>query len=268
MPQSPRQIVSQEIGELQKIAIVPTSTAISRAETMPFDDKNPEMYFFHGKSAMRLILGTLALLGRDRAEIDSILDFACGHGRVTRFFNSCFPQATLVVSDIDQAGVQFCAETFQAEPHISSANVESIDFGRKFDLIWVGSLMTHVDIPDWYRLLDLWQRSLNPNGILIFTYASAYVRYLAKGGEFANLNKAHLARALQSYDESGFGYMPYRPGANFGQTFASEQWVANFMTRFPELRTVVHFERGWGARQNVLAVTLDQVASLVASADD
>ncbi len=266
MPESPRKIVSNEIGALQRIAIEPSSFAISPTETMYFDDKNPAMYHFHGKSAMRLVFGVMALVGRDRSSIASILDFACGHGRVTRYFRSCFPAAAIVASDVDEGGVRFCADTFEVEPHISSANVESIDFGRTFDLIWVGSLLTHVDIPNWYRFMDSWKRSLNPDGILIFTYASTYVRYLAKGGEFANLNQENLARALQSCDDSGFGYMPYSPGANFGQTFATEQWVANFMARYPELRTVVHFERGWGARQNVVAVTLDQVASLIAGA--
>lgn len=266
MNDTPRDHVSSEIGALQKIALEPASRAISPGETMMFDPAHPEMYFFHGKSAMRLVFGALQLLGRERASVNHILDFACGHGRVTRYFRSAFPHAAITASDVDEPGVRFCAETFAAEPHVSTSGpIEAIDFGKKFDLIWVGSLLTHVDIPDWYRFVDLWQRSLNPGGILLFTYASTYVRYLARGGEFANLDQAALARALQAFDESGFGYLPYTPGAGFGQTFASEAWVAQFMSRYPALRGVLHFERGWGARQNVVAVTLDRVGELIAA---
>jgi SAM-dependent methyltransferase len=265
MNDTPRDLVSREIGALITIPIEPASHAISAGETMTFDPARPEMYFFHGKSAMRLVLSVLSLLGRDSASVGSILDFACGHGRVTRYFRSCFPQAAIMASDVDQAGVKFCADTFGAEPHISTGgSIEAIDFGKKFDLIWVGSLLTHVDIPEWYRFVDLWQRSLKPGGVLIFTYASTYVRYLARAGEFGNLDQTALARATQAFDESGFGYMPYKPGGSFGQTLASEQWVANFMSRYPALRSVLHFERGWGARQNVMAVTLDRVGALIA----
>ena len=265
MNDTPRDLVSSEIGSLQKIQVEPSSRAISAGETMTFDPAHPEMYFFHGKSALRLVFGALSLLGRERASVGHILDFACGHGRVTRYFRSGFPHASIMVSDVDEAGVRFCAETFTAEPHFStSGKIEAIDFGKKFDLIWVGSLLTHVDIADWYRFVDLWQRSLNPGGVLIFTYASTYVRYLARGGEFGNLDQALLARATQAFDESGFGYMPYAPGGGFGQTFVSERWVANFMSRYPALRGVLHFERGWGARQNVVAVTLDRVGELIA----
>lgn len=233
---------------------------------MAFDAAHPDLYFFHGKSAMRLLLGTLSLLGRDPANVSSILDFACGHGRVTRYFRSCFPGASVVASDIDKAGVDFCAATFGAVPHVSTnKDIEAIDFGRHFDLIWVGSLLTHVDIPDWHRFMTLWQRSLNPGGLLVFTYASTYVRYLAQGGEFKNLDQPALARAVSAFDSSGFGYLPYAPGGSFGQTFATEQWVSNFLAQYPALRGVLHFERGWGARQNVVAATRDKVAEIVSA---
>lgn len=266
MVETPREFVSSEIAALQNIQIEPSSRLISPGETMAFDAAHPELYFFHGKSAMRLVLGTLSLLGRDPTTIGSILDFACGHGRVTRYFRSCFPGASIVASDIDSAGVNFCAATFQAEPHVSvSDEIEAIGFGRQFDLIWVGSLLTHVDIPDWHRFVNLWLRSLKPGGILVFTYASSYVRYLARGGEFANLDQPALARALRAFDDSGFGYLPYAPGGNFGQTFVTEQWVSNFLGQYPALRSVLHFERGWGARQNVVAVTRDKIAEILAN---
>ncbi|MFM9865667.1 MAG: class I SAM-dependent methyltransferase [Micropepsaceae bacterium] len=264
MAENPRNLVSSEIVTLQNIQIEPSSRLISSGETMAFDAAHPELYFFHGKSAMRVVFGTLALLGRDRSSVSSILDFACGHGRVTRYFRSSFPAASIVVSDVDGAGVTFCATTFEAEPHISaSVEIEAINFHRQFDLIWVGSLLTHVDVEDWHRFMRLWRRSLNPGGILIFTYASSYVRYLAQGGEFANLDQSALTRAVSSFDDTGFGYLPYTPNGTFGQTFATEQWVSNFLGQYPALRSVLHFERGWGARQNVVAVTLDEVAEII-----
>jgi SAM-dependent methyltransferase len=254
----PRDIVTEEFLSLVNAPGDPGPFPISQTDPMGAVD-NPPAYFAAGKSALRLVDGALTLLGRDRESIRSILDFPSGHGRVLRFFRQAFPWAHLTASDIDEEGVRFCNETFDAVPHVSSKNIEGIEFARKFDLIWVGSLLTHVNHQDWYRFVNLWTRSLAPGGILLFTYASTFVRYLAATDEFG-LEESMLRRAVHDYDETGFGFAPYQPGGKYGQTFATEQWVNGVLARFPELRQVVHFERGWNTRQNVVAVTLDELA--------
>lgn len=259
-------IVAKEIGQMQSIPATCSNSEISPGDTMYHRD-HPEVYFSHGKSAIRLLDGALALLGRQRESIRSILDFPCGHGRVTRFLRGTFSHAHIVASDIDEQGVRFCSRAFGVEGHLSSPRLHEIEFDRHFDLIWVGSLLTHVDVTNWHEFMRLWKRSLAPNGLLAFTYASSYVRYLARIGEFAHLDAAGLRRATMAFDECGFGYVPYTAGGDYGQTFASEHWVSGFMAGQPELRTVLHFERGWAGRQNVYLASLDEAAALLARGD-
>ena len=97
----------------------------------------------------------------------------CGHGRVLRTLRAAYPQAEIVACDIDTDGVDFCAKTFDAIPVYSKENPEEIDLRRKFDLIWVGSLFTHIRDERWPEFLSFFSRVLAPGCVLIFTTCRA-----------------------------------------------------------------------------------------------
>ena len=86
--------------------------------------------------------------------MSEILDLPCGHGRVMRWLRATFPKASLTACDIDGDGVSFCAETFGARPALSSTDPEDLVLGT-FDLIWCGSLLTHLRPGDWDRWLSI-----------------------------------------------------------------------------------------------------------------
>jgi hypothetical protein len=58
---------------------------------------------------------------------------------------AAFPGAELTACDIDRDAVEFCAETFGAVPVCAETRPEQIRFDREFDLIWSGSLFTHLE---------------------------------------------------------------------------------------------------------------------------
>jgi trans-aconitate methyltransferase len=60
-----------------------------------------EMYFAFGQSGLDNVLCSLAL--SRLKDVNSILDMACGHGRVGRFLRAAFPNARMTFCELDGA---------------------------------------------------------------------------------------------------------------------------------------------------------------------
>ena len=99
----------------------------------------------------------------------SLLDFASGYGRVTRFLLRDLPAAHVWVSDVYADGVRFQEETFGVHGIVSTVRPEEFVCTERFDAITVTSLFTHLPdrrFVDWLRvLLGL----LRPGGVLLFS---------------------------------------------------------------------------------------------------
>ena len=125
-------------------------------------------YVLAGTTAIALIRQAMALAGEQNAPA-AILDLPCGHGRVMRVLRAAFPDSTLIACDLDRDGVDFCAETFAAVPVYGNTDPARVRIDQPVDLIWVGSLFTHIDPARWNDFLDLFARVLRPGGILVVT---------------------------------------------------------------------------------------------------
>ena len=65
--------------------------------------------------------------------------------------------------------MDFCAKTFGAVPVYSDTDPAAVQIGQQVDLIWVGSLFTHIDPARWNDFLDLFARTLRPGGVLVLS---------------------------------------------------------------------------------------------------
>jgi trans-aconitate methyltransferase len=72
------------------------------------------------------------------APVKKIVDFGCGHGRVTRWIVAAFPAAEVWVTDYDQTGVKWCVEALGCQDAGSKIEAE------QFNLVWLGSVFTHL----------------------------------------------------------------------------------------------------------------------------
>src|SRR5579862_6365034 len=98
-------------------------------------------YFYVGASALLALLNAVNIgcsyPGGDRS-VEHILDFGCGHGRVARYLRAAFPSADLYVTDYGASGVNWCVDNFNCKD-------VGNDLPRQyFDLIWLGSVFTHL----------------------------------------------------------------------------------------------------------------------------
>ena len=167
---------------------------------------SPEHYFTVGFSAMRCI--KVAMHAANLTDFRSILDFPSGYGRVLRMLKAYFPTARLAACDLNREAVDFCARTFNAIPLYSKRNPRDVRINDRFDLIWVGSLLTHLDECMWGGFLELFVSLLNPNGLLLVTTHGRRSAERVRVGH-TDLNILQCRRLLSAYVARGFGYVDY-----------------------------------------------------------
>lgn len=198
-------------------------------------------YFLAGASALDCVRKALDRAGKTTPS--RILDMPSGHGRVLRVLKAAFPDAEIVACDLDREGVDFCARTLGATPVYSKSDPDELEAGGAFDLIWCGSLFTHLDAPRWSKFLSFFARSLKPDGVVVFT---THGRHSASVLEWMAVTEEGARTMLDGYDATGFGYvpMPLDIEADYGLAIASPEWV-NTQVRASGLTTVDHAAKGW-----------------------
>lgn len=216
-------------------------------------------YLSVGSSAISNV--SAALRAHGNLSPAAILDMPCGHGRVTRALKSAFPSSDLFVSDIDEDGVHFCAQAFAARPLASGPEFRRLDFGRQFDLIWVGSLITHLPGGVIVEFFDFLLRHLTKRGVAVVSSHGAYVAgrivaSLLQGGEAYGVEHALGWRMVEDYFSSGLGYGDY-PNADlsvqhYGVSLATKDWICDAVQRCGG-SVVFYREHAWDRHHDVVA---------------
>jgi SAM-dependent methyltransferase len=211
---------------------------------------DPEYYSWWGGEAMRCI--DLVLQATGKQHVARILDMPCGHGRVLRRLRAAWPGAEITACDINEDAVSFCATTFAATPVVASSRPQDTTLAGPFDLIWCGSLLTHLDQPRWAELLELLASALDRDGILVFTTHGAAFADVVRVGDrrFAVPRRDDL---IARFDHDGFGYYDYAGREDYGISVASAAWVADLLSGSKGLRHHLFLAGGWGRIQDVYA---------------
>lgn len=161
-------------------------------------------YEIVGESGLQTVLSVLAI-SRKQA-VYRIMDFGCGHGRVARYLRAAFPGAEMWCADIDPDAVAFCARTFDAHGVQSTPDFNDLDLPAGLDVIWVGSVFTHLDMARMEVLFDRLFGALGRGGLLIATFHGQYFYETTKKDPKKSVTYADL---LRGYESEGYAYMPY-----------------------------------------------------------
>ena len=216
-------------------------------------------YFGVGQSALECVSCSLQAAQLPSKNVRRILDMPCGHGRVLRYLRAAFPEAEITACDLLRDGVDYCATTFGAIPLYSDENPAKIELERDaFHLIWVGSLLTHLDSDRWAEFLELFRRSLRPGGVLVFSAhgREAYDRTV-RGTFNYGLPYWRTTAAKYTYERTGFGYGHYWNSNSYGITFSSPAWVFKQIERVSEMRMVHFCEKAWDRHHDIYACVRD-----------
>jgi SAM-dependent methyltransferase len=228
---------------------------------------DPSAYMVVGQQALRAI--RLALLCAGKDSVESFLDMASGHGRVLRFVKAEYPHARMAACDIDHEAVDFCAETFGATPVYGTVDPRELEVPETFDLIWCGSLLTHLDRPLWRGYLEFFESALPVGGLLVVTTQGRKVASKIRDPEIGNyyIQADRREAALRGYDADGFGYADYdfpeefreslSLPQNYGISLARPSSACSLVERSPRLELVTYHEGGWAEQDVIGCVRVD-----------
>ena len=219
---------------------------------------NGDHYFRVGLSAIQCIDEALS---RTRLEaIRKILDLPCGYGRVFRFLVHRFPNARITACELMPDAVEFCVKTFGAVPAYAKQNPSELSFADQFDLIWCGSLFTHLDQTGIVALLDLFRRSLFPDGLAVFTTQGERVVERMISDEYDyGIAKEKIPLIVGAYRDSGYGFTTYPDMSEYGVTgdagygisLTTPDWIRAQAKRVGGLREIYFQAHGWDDHQDV-----------------
>jgi SAM-dependent methyltransferase len=217
----------------------------------------PEAYFASGQWAFRRI--KLAMLAAGISTFENIIDLPSGYGRVLRVLKAAFPDAALSACDIHRPAVDFCAQVFGATPVYSTERPEDIPLEEgSFDLLWCGSLLTHVDAPAWDSFLECFESVLRPGGLLVFTACGRFVaeEHLQSSDSPYGIGQEQRDSIIESYRRTGFGYRDYEYSddlreislpQHYGIALASPSFVCAQLER-RRFDMLTYTAGGWGSR--------------------
>jgi trans-aconitate methyltransferase len=227
-----------------------TSQIISQGETM-----NNKWYYEVGENAAHVVLAAIA--ASHLGSVNKVLDMPCGHGRVLRHLVKLFPAAEITACDLDVDGVEFCAKEFGAKPLVSLPDLTKVDFPNKYDLIWIGSLFTHVpraQTISWFHHLSQY---LSDTGIIVATFHGR--RAIQVYDRDPYIARPSWDAIIDQYRTSGYGYADYLKSENheyiehgYGVSLSSAESILEIVQGIPGVRIFSYIEAGWADNQDVL----------------
>lgn len=175
-----------------------------------------------------------------------------------RWIRASFPEATIVASDRLRDGVDFCANTFDAVPAYSNDGYEDLKLGGNFDLIWLGSVYTHLPMNLWHKITQMLVDNLAPGGLLAFSYAGPHVATKIIEGERnknAEVSEQAFEDFLRGYTEAGFGYARHEGVGDreWGRSIISHARIFEFL-HSEQLSIVSLGEALFDNRQDIVVV--------------
>jgi SAM-dependent methyltransferase len=252
--QKQRLLSDPSLSETERELLGKVSGKIYFNDTMY--DGDGAHYYKVGLSAIRCI--DEALAQANLTVVQTILDLPCGSGRVLRFLAQRFAEAEITACEIQSGPVQFCVRTFGARPAYSSVNLDEVELAKKFDLIWCGSLATHLNERDIVALVRLFVRHLTPGGLVVFTTHGDFAAQRVLHREFDySIPEDQIERLVHDYRRAGYGFADYAGQRNWGVSLTSSEWIRARVRELGGLREVYFKEHGWDNHQDVFGFVLE-----------
>lgn len=213
---------------------------------------NDGHYLFVGATAVSVILAAMQIAGI--ASVGRILDFGSGAGRVTRWFRAAFPDAEITVADIRKDDLDFCAKTLSAKTWISGTDIDALAAPDSYDLIWVGSVLTHLSAADTRKLLGKLIGWTRERGLIVVSLHGRKAIDYAGRRVVEYIPELKWETIVAGYRRHGYGYADYAGERGYGVSLTSLDWIGREIERFPELRLVLFSEYAWDNHHDVLAL--------------
>ncbi|MHC5065859.1 MAG: class I SAM-dependent methyltransferase [Planctomycetota bacterium] len=215
-----------------------------------YNATTPEAYHRGGSTALRAM--RLALLAAEKGDPRRILDLPSGYGRVMRYMRAAWPGAEIVACDLLQEAVEFCAMKFGAVPVTSTEDPAELVLPGRFDLIWCGSLLTHLPVSAWGGWMQAFERVTEAGDLLLFSVHGRYVEHIMRNGGTYQLSADGVAQVLAEVDNKGSGYANYTGQTGYGISLTRAEWVIGELLKRGVWQLESYSERALNEHQDIV----------------
>lgn len=149
--------------------------------------------------------------------VRSFLEFACGYGRFTRHWVMEYPASRIVVSDIYREAVNWEHQHFGVCGVYSTPLPNEFPLLKSFDMIFVGSLFSHLPEALFEQWLNKLFSMLNTGGVIVFSVHDCHLITNTRSNSPFHYNKQSESDTLSH--------------KIYGTTYVSEKCVNEIMQR-------------------------------------
>ena len=213
---------------------------------------NDRHYLSCGASALNCIMAALGAV--DRPAPQSVLDFGSGAGRVTRWLRAAFPGAAIDACDLRPNDLTFISAEFGARTWVSGKSIAELEAPGRYDLVWIGSVATHLPAAATEALLAKMLSWTRPRGLVVMSLHGRYVLFRQSSGAFKYVDDERWRAIVEGYERTGYGFADHPRQAGYGISVSKPSWAAALVERMPEARLASYVERGWDDHHDVVAV--------------
>jgi SAM-dependent methyltransferase len=182
-----------------------------------------------------------------------ILDFGAGAGRVTRWLQGAFADSHLHACDVRAQDTEFLRGSLGVESSTVAPDVESLTVPDGYDLIWVGSVVTHLSEPAARALVQKLLAACNPGGLLAISFHGRFAFEQQERGVFHYIHGDRWQEIRSGYSGHGYGYADYLGQDGYGVSMCSAEWFLRFAQTLA-VKLVLLGERAWDGHHDVIVM--------------
>jgi SAM-dependent methyltransferase len=184
----------------------------------------------------------------------TILDFGAGAGRVTRWLKAAFPDSRIHACDVRPQDMQFVRASIGVEASTVGPSVDDLTIPGRYDLVWVGSVITHFSEPATRTLVTKLLSVCNPCGLLVLSFHGRYAIERHESGDLCYIHDEGWQRIKSGYVNDGYGYADYQGQSGYGISVCTAQWFLQFVQQLNSARLVSLSERAWDEHHDIVAI--------------
>jgi SAM-dependent methyltransferase len=209
-------------------------------------DKSLNAYFKIGHSTSLFLQDIISdYATKQNQTFTRFLDFGSGYGRVTRFLPSALGKdIEIYTSEIKAEAVAFSTKELGFKSILHGSQAKSFPTDKQFDLIFAGSIFSHLPETLFVEWLAKLTEVLSPNGILMFsTHNTTLNKTLENSVDFHYTTNSEDAVLNMVSDHLS-------DDSEYGTTFISDKKVSQLMENLS-----LSFEikpKAFGNRQDVV----------------
>src|SRR5262249_26008365 len=128
--------------------------------------------------------------------------------------------------EINTAALDFCQRVFFVSAFLSRANPRDLALPQRFDLIWCGSLITHIDEQATFDLLRFFYGHLSDQGLCVFTtHGQRSIEWIKCKKTTYGLTEEAQHKVLREFQVQGYGYADYPNQSGYGISTVSHSRI-------------------------------------------